>query len=480
MRLRRSHLALATLLGLAGAIVLGLSATQAAPPSIVAVDPYSWQANGTSPATVAILAGGEVKFSYPSGASRHYPVLHSGPAGASLNCSNVPTTELSAGPGWSGSCTFSQAGTYTIYCGVHGALMTATVTVTSVGQPAASTEAASSVTENNAVLNGTVNPNGHSTTYLFKYGLTAAYGSETAVSSPVEGTQPVAASAPISGLTPGATYHFRLFATNEKGTTEGADQTFTTTGPPTATTEEATPVGETEATLKGTVNPDGKPTKYYFEWGTSESYGQVTSEVPAGEGHFSQAASSTIAGLASGQTYHYRVVAKNASAEMAFGEDRTFKTASLPPPTKEEPAPPPVNPVPGITPTPSPSPGPVSPGPEVPLLVSPLVPGSLKLVAARHRGGLRVSLAVSQGGAPARLEVDLLAKARHGHKQTLIGRFVRNSLAAGKASFSIALNARGKSVLRRQRKLPAIVKVTLTPPIGGRPVTVTRKVVLRA
>lgn len=333
MRLRRRHLALAVLLGLAGAIALGLGATQAAPPSIVAVDPYSWQANGSSPATVAILAGGEVKFSYPSGASRHYPVLHSGPTGASLNCSNVPTSELSAGPGWSGSCTFSHAGTYTIYCGVHGVLMTATVTVASVGEPSASTEAATSVTEKEAVLHGTVNPNGHSTTYRFKYGLTTSYGSETAVSSPVEGTEPVAASASVSGLTAGTTYHFRLIATNEKGTTEGADQTFTTSGPPSAMTGEAKPVGETEATLKGAVNPDGKPTKYYFEWGTSESYGQTTPEVTAGEGHFSQPASSTIAGLTSGQTYHYRVVAKNGSAEMAFGEDRTFTTASPPPPT---------------------------------------------------------------------------------------------------------------------------------------------------
>lgn len=477
MRPRGRHLTLAALLGVTGAIALGLGATQAAPPSIVAVDPYSWQANGTSPAAVAILAGGEVKFSYPSGATRHYPVLHSGPVGASLQCSNVPTTELSAGPGWSGSCTFSQAGTYTIYCGVHGALMTATVTVSSAGEPTVSTEAATSVSEHEATLNGTVNANGHSTTYRFEYGTTTGYGNKIAGPSPVEGSEAV--SAPIGGLAAGTTYHFRLVATNEKGTTDGPDETFTTQGPPSATTGEAKPVGETEATLKGTVNPDGKPTKYYFEWGTSEGYDQVTSEVPAGEGHFAQAVSSTITGLAPGQTYHYRVVAKNGSAEMAFGEDQTLETASPPPPpAKEEPAPPPANPAPG--PTPTPTPGPISPEPKAPPLVSPLVGGSLKLIASRHQGGLRVSLAVSQGGAPARLEVDVLAKAGHGHRQTLVGRLVRGSLAAGKASFSVALNAHGKSVLRRQRKLAVSVEVTLTPPIADGAVKVTRKALLRA
>ena len=43
--------------------------------------------------------------------------------------------------------------------------------------------------------------------------------------------------------------------------------------PPTATTEAATAVSYEQATLKGTVNPEGSATSYYFEYGTTESYG---------------------------------------------------------------------------------------------------------------------------------------------------------------------------------------------------------------
>src|SRR6476660_966867 len=43
--------------------------------------------------------------------------------------------------------------------------------------------------------------------------------------------------------------------------------------PPNATTEAAIGVSYEEATLKGTVNPEGSATGYYFEYGPTESYG---------------------------------------------------------------------------------------------------------------------------------------------------------------------------------------------------------------
>jgi hypothetical protein len=81
-----------------------------------------------------------------------------------------------------------------------------------------------------ATLNGTVNPNGFETTYQIEYGTTTEYGSKVPASpkSVGSGTSPVEVSEEIEGLTPETTYHFRLVATNEKGTTEGEDQTFTT------------------------------------------------------------------------------------------------------------------------------------------------------------------------------------------------------------------------------------------------------------
>ncbi len=96
--------------------------------------------------------------------------------------------------------------------------------------PAVSTNAASGVFSAGATLNGSVNPEGQSTTYKFDYGTSTSYGSS--VPSPAgsagSGTSTVNESATLNGLRSGTTYHYRIEATNATGTTNGPDQTFTT------------------------------------------------------------------------------------------------------------------------------------------------------------------------------------------------------------------------------------------------------------
>jgi hypothetical protein len=95
--------------------------------------------------------------------------------------------------------------------------------------PGASTAAASNISPTGATLNGVVNPNLGNTTITFEYGPTTAYGSSAPASqSPLFGETSTPASAGISGLTPGATYHYRIVAANEANTTYGSDQTFAT------------------------------------------------------------------------------------------------------------------------------------------------------------------------------------------------------------------------------------------------------------
>jgi hypothetical protein len=105
-------------------------------------------------------------------------------------------------------------------------------------------------------------------------------------------------------------------------------------GPPAATTDPATDVTSTTATLNGTVFPNQNPTSYYFEYGTTAAYGTRTAtEGPTG-GNSGKKATTPITGLAPSTTYHFRVVATN-SAGTAFGSDVTFTTAaagSTPPP----------------------------------------------------------------------------------------------------------------------------------------------------
>lgn len=75
---------------------------------------------------------------------------------------------------------------------------------------------------------GTVNPNNAfgGVTVNFEWGLTTAYGNTVAVGTITGGSQAVSAS--ISGLTPGATYHFRVNVIAPDGTiVHGSDASFT-------------------------------------------------------------------------------------------------------------------------------------------------------------------------------------------------------------------------------------------------------------
>jgi len=85
------------------------------------------------------------------------------------------------------------------------------------------------LTLNAATLNGSVNPNFLETDVIFEWGSTTDYGNDVAPSqSPVTGNSSVNISTDLSGLTPGTTYHFRIKATNELGTTYSDDMPFKT------------------------------------------------------------------------------------------------------------------------------------------------------------------------------------------------------------------------------------------------------------
>jgi hypothetical protein len=95
----------------------------------------------------------------------------------------------------------------------------------------ATTGSATAVSSTQATLNATEVPGGiYEGSYSFSYGPTTAYGSQTPTLPLGPGLSPLAVSATISGLTPGATYHFRIVATDTAGTTRlGLDGHFVTT-----------------------------------------------------------------------------------------------------------------------------------------------------------------------------------------------------------------------------------------------------------
>ena len=194
--------------------------------------------------------------------------------------------------------------------------------------PTVTTNPATSVTSDSATLNGTVNPNGASTTYYFEYGTTESYGSHTVTKSAGSGTGNTSVSATITGLNHNTTYHYRIVAANSGGTSYGSDRTFYTPAfalPPTVATGSATSVTSDSATLNGTVNPNGETTTYCFEYWATGTYRLCTATNSTGSGTGDVSVSATITGLKPNTTYHYWLVATN-SAGTSYGSVHAFTT----------------------------------------------------------------------------------------------------------------------------------------------------------
>jgi hypothetical protein len=94
--------------------------------------------------------------------------------------------------------------------------------------PGASTLGASNITYASATLNGSVNPHGQATNYVFQYGTSRGYGAQTPLSPAGSGGVSVKVSQSITGLTPLTVYHYRILATGPGNATVGADRTFAT------------------------------------------------------------------------------------------------------------------------------------------------------------------------------------------------------------------------------------------------------------
>ena len=103
---------------------------------------------------------------------------------------------------------------------------------------------------------------------------------------------------------------------------------------PIVTAGATTGVGNTAATLHGTVNPNGLATTYQFRYGPTSALGSVspTTAASAGAGTAGVPVSTKLSGLSPDTTYYVQLVASN-SAGSASTAVKTFKTTGNPAPT---------------------------------------------------------------------------------------------------------------------------------------------------
>jgi len=195
--------------------------------------------------------------------------------------------------------------------------------------PTAVTGATTSVGATTAVVTGKVDPGGEATSWYVEYGTSTSYGSRTGARSAGNGTAQVDVSEQLRGLTTGATYHYRVVASNAAGTSRGADQVLSTRAAPTVVTSSAWALGPTAATVGGNVDPNGRSTGWWIEYGTTTSYGSRTDTQSAGSGSSAVSVSVRLTGLRAGDTYHFRLVASN-DLGTTRGADRSFRTDLAP------------------------------------------------------------------------------------------------------------------------------------------------------
>jgi hypothetical protein len=163
-----------------------------------------------------------------------------------------------------------------------------------------------------------------------QYGTTSSYGK---VSIPELSYKYSTHIQTISGLASGTTYHFRVVSTNTNGVkVVSPDSTFTTASATSGTSGSglsitagptATNVTGTSATIRWSLTSVATG---QVQYGTTASYGKVS--IPELSYKYSTHIQ-TISGLASGTTYHFRVISKTASGDQVLSPDSIFNTASL-------------------------------------------------------------------------------------------------------------------------------------------------------
>lgn len=186
--------------------------------------------------------------------------------------------------------------------------------------PTLSTITVAGITSTGATISWTTN---EASTSQVEYGLTAAYGSSSALDS----TLVTSHSRALSSLTPSTTYHYRVLSRDAAGNlATSGDGTFTTsaapdTTPPAISGIATANISNNAGTVSWTTN---EPSDTQIQYGTTTSYGSSTTRNTAMVTSHSQ----QITGLLPSTLYHFRVLSRDSAGNLATSGDHTFTTTA--------------------------------------------------------------------------------------------------------------------------------------------------------
>ncbi|EKD24237.1 MAG: hypothetical protein ACD_81C00073G0002 [uncultured bacterium] len=195
------------------------------------------------------------------------------------------------------------------------------------------TNPATAVAYNNAVLNGSVNPNNSNTSVWFEYGTTQSFGNTAGSQTLGSSNYTTTITGYAYNLTPNTTYYYRVVGQNSSGTTYGNTLNFTTQSSgyntsgntPLVYTNAANSVTTNSATFNGSVNPNNSYANAWFEYGMTQSLGYTTGYQAIGSSNYATTLTGSVTSLASNTTYYYRAVAQN-SYGTTYGNTLSFTT----------------------------------------------------------------------------------------------------------------------------------------------------------
>ena len=216
--------------------------------------------------------------------------------------------------------------------GLHGAAIPGAdmIFTTPPIPPVVNTVAASSVSYDRVALNGSLDSLGSAGTVnvYFEYGTTTNYGNSTTA-------QPLTNAGTfrcyVSGLVPGATYHFRGIADGGiDDITSGSDMTFTTLSvtAPGIGTSIPSGISYDRVTLNSSLDSLGTAgtVNVSFEYGPTTSYGNSSSvQALTATGAFNF----SLTDLSPSTTYHFRARADGGIHGFTTGPDMTFTTLAV-------------------------------------------------------------------------------------------------------------------------------------------------------